>query len=151
MIAPAISHTDGVRAASPNSRVASENNTIALIARVAPCMPLTNTTVMRSLNVGCRKMTQMRNHEPNATIRPSPRTLIGSLPIRRRMIRSNPRANVTCTSKNKDSGIACKFAFANWLSNICAVDEATAMMNSAGHNTLSGLLNLAEMPRKAIT
>ena len=36
VIAPAMSHTAGVRVASPNSRVASENNTIVLIASVAP-------------------------------------------------------------------------------------------------------------------
>ena len=151
VMANAMSHTAGVRAASPNSKVARENNTMVLIARVAPCIPVTNTTDVSDSKDGCKNTTQMRNHAPSATMRPSPRTLIGSLPIRRRIISSKPSASVTCTSKNNDSGTACKFTFANWSSKICAVEEAAAMMNRAGHNTLSGLLNLAEMPTNTIT
>ena len=151
VIAPAISHTAGVRAASPNSKVASENKTIALIARVAPWIPVTNNTEVFASNVGCRKTTQMRNQAPNATISPSPSTLTGSFPMRRRMMSRRPNARVIWTSKNSDSGMACKFTFENWLSSICAVDEDTAITNRAGHNTLSGLLNLAEIPRNTIT
>jgi hypothetical protein len=43
------------------------------------------------------------------------------------------------------------FTFVNWPSKSCAVEEATAITKRAGHNTLSGLLNLADIARNTIT